>query len=235
MTDTPIQTPTPSKTFYGRRKGRPLRDAQKNLLETLLPNIEIKAEDQNLSLPNLFPTQKEYRLEIGFGAGEHLGYQAENNPHIGFIGVEPFLNGTVSLLRKIKACNLENLRIYSDDVRPFLKRIPDHVFSAIYILFPDPWPKKRHNKRRLICPEFLEPIARVLKPGGMLRIASDDANYTADIQTVMAANKTFSPLAPENWTSPPQDWATTRYEARGIRLGNTCCYMSYRRENPNKP
>jgi tRNA (guanine-N7-)-methyltransferase len=201
--------------FYGRRKGRSLRPLQQQLWEGL-SQFELTAES-----PIEIDTEKPLHLEIGFGAGEHLAGQAERNPDINYIGCEAFLNGIVALLQHIQSKALQNIRIYADDARPLLARLPEESIDRIYILFPDPWPKKRHHKRRLVSQPILEALARLTKPGSELRIATDDDSYAQWIEETLA-NQTYFEGPINNIDEEPADWVPTRYQARAQRLGNTC-------------
>jgi tRNA (guanine-N7-)-methyltransferase len=218
----PHASPTwgPMRSF-GRIKARTLKPRQAGLFDTLLPRIEVN--DALLDALSGGPEAvqagcRELWLEIGFGAGEHLAAQAQLNPQALIIGCEPFLNGVGSALRHIDEVGIENVRILSSDARPMLDRLPEASVSRIYILFPDPWPKARHHKRRLIQPDSLEALARVLKPGGRLRFATDWADY-ADwtLELILKSGLYDWPAQrPADWTIPPQDHVTTRYETKGL-------------------
>ena len=170
--------------FRGRRRGRKLRPSMANLLENELLDLKINSFDTTY-IKNPFDlfskTTKSIWMEIGFGGGEHISWQAENNPTIGFIGCEPFLNGIASLLRDVKNKKLSNIRILADDARPFLARLPDNSIDRLFILFPDPWRKKRHKNRRIIQKNILDQLYRLLKIGGEFRIATDDPSYLRSV------------------------------------------------------
>jgi tRNA (guanine-N7-)-methyltransferase len=157
-------------------------------------------------------------LEIGFGGGEHLAAQAQRHPDVEIIGCEPFLNGVGSLLRHIEEQDLKNVSVLGDDARPLLDRLPDACLGRVYLLFPDPWPKARHHKRRFIQPETVAAFARVLKPGGRWRFATDWADYADWGLRHAQANPHFEWRAesPADWTRPPADHVTTRYETKGL-------------------
>lgn len=199
---------------FGRTKSRTLKPRQANLFDTLLPGIE--ATDARVQ--DLAASGDELWLEIGFGGGEHLAQQAGRHPDVTIIGCEPFLNGVGSLLRYIEEGELKNVRVLGGDARPLIDAIPDGAISRIFLLFPDPWPKARHNKRRFIQPETVAAFARVLKPGGRVRFATDWADY-ADwgLRHFLADPRfTWPALSPPDWTQPPADHITTRYEVKGL-------------------
>lgn len=218
MSDTP-ETPTTSPTWgpmrsFGRIKSRTLKPRQANLFDTLLPGIEANEARTDA----LLASGRELWLEIGFGGGEHLAQQAGRHPDVDIIGCEPFLNGVGSLLRYVEEQTLTNVSVLSGDARPLLDRLPDACLSRVFLLFPDPWPKARHHKRRFIQPETVAAFARVLKPGGIWRFATDWANY-ADWGLLHAqANPDFEWQAQSlaDWTRPPADHITTRYETKGL-------------------
>jgi tRNA (guanine-N7-)-methyltransferase len=168
--------------LYGRRRGRRLRVGQQELLEELLPKLRIALPEagEPFGADALFgPEIRDLWLEIGFGGGEHLAWQAARHPEIGFIGAEFFLNGIASLLGHLARGGIGNVRIHPEDARPLLHALPDRSIGRAFLLFPDPWPKARHARRRFVGPENLAELARILKPGAELRIASDDPGYVA--------------------------------------------------------
>ncbi len=218
MSDTP-ETPTTSPTWgpmrsFGRIKSRTLKPRQANLFDTLLPGIEANEARTDA----LLASGRELWLEIGFGGGEHLAQQAARHPDVDIIGCEPFLNGVGSLLRYIEEQDLKNVSVLSGDARPLLDRLPHASVSRIFLLFPDPWPKARHHKRRFIQPETVAAFARVLKPGGRWRFATDWANYADWGLEHAQANPDLEWRAqsPADWTQPPADHITTRYETKGL-------------------
>ena len=206
-----IQT-RPLRSF-GRIKARTLKPRQVGLFDTLLPRIAVTDD----SLPSILKADDLW-LEIGFGGGEHLAGQAARNPGVTLIGCEPFLNGVGSALRHVDEQDLRNVRILSDDARPLLDKLPDASLSRIFILFPDPWHKARHNKRRLIQPETIAAFARLLKDGGRLRFATDWAGYADWTLERFLASPDFDWPAQSqaDWTIPPEDHLTTRYETKGL-------------------
>lgn len=213
-TDSDKTAPTwgPMRSF-GRTKSRTLKPRQANLFDTLLPAIAVTDD----TLPGILKGGKVW-LEIGFGGGEHLAGQAARNPDVTIIGCEPFLNGVGSLLRHIEDDGLKNVRVLADDARPLIDRLPDASLDRIFILFADPWPKARHNKRRFIQTGTVNAFARVLKPGGRVRFATDWADYADWALRFFQASPDFEwqAEAPSDWTKPPEDHLTTRYETKGL-------------------
>jgi len=213
----------PDFKFYGRIKGVRLSDRQSRLMESLLPCVR-------LDLSKLLTDgHKDIWLEIGFGGGEHLAFQAVNNPEAAFIGAEPFVNGVAKLLVSIEENNIGNLAIHDGDVRILLPKIPDNSLSRLFLLYPDPWHKQRHRKRRMVNDETIAHFHRMLKPGGVFRFASDIEDYVA--WTVAAVRKhggfEFDGETIDNWRQPPADWYQTRYEAKALREGRTPSYISF--------
>jgi tRNA (guanine-N7-)-methyltransferase len=168
-------------------------------------------------------------LEIGFGAGEHLFWQAESHPETGIIGVEPYIAGMAKLLAKLAPEGNRNIRLYSEDAREVIAALPDASLSRVFILFPDPWPKTRHHKRRFIQIEMLDQLARVLKKGAELRFGTDDSSYRDWGLERLAAHPAFAWLAKEasDWRVRPPDWPQTRYEAKAIAAGRVCTYLRF--------
>lgn len=217
--------------FYGRRKGRPLRANRQALVDTLLPKVSVPMDGASVDPQSLFePPVREVWLEVGFGNGEHLATLAQTHPDIGFIGCEPFINGVSVLLSEIDNSALKNIRIHPDDARPLLDLLPDASLSRAFVLFPDPWPKKRHHNRRFICPENLDRLARLLKPGSLLRVASDHPDYIAWTLRHLSNHPEFDWLAEraDDWRIRPDDWPSTRYEQKA--LAGVPVYFSFRRK-----
>jgi len=218
--------------LYGRRQDKSLTQRQSQLMESLLPDVSVPMEEGGALNPaDLFPDADDCWLEVGFGGGEHLAWQAQQHPNIGMIGAEPFVNGVAKLLTKIDDNDLTNVLVHHGDVRPLLESLPGGALSRLFVLHPDPWPKKRHHKRRMISAWFFEQAARLLKPGGHLRVASDIPDYVC--WTLMHAqnNPTFEWLAetPLDWHRRPMDWPETRYEAKARREGRPPAYLVFRR------
>ena len=207
----------PLRTF-GRIKSRPIKPRQAALMDSLLPSIALSLTP--FDPRDLMPAAEQVWLEIGFGGGEHLAAQAERAPGSLFMGAEPFLNGVASALRHIDERGLKNVRLLNGDARVLMAALPDASLDRIIILFPDPWPKARHHKRRLVQPDFIAEAARLLKTGGRLRFATDWADY-ADwaLQRLQASPKLrWLAEAADDWRRPPADHVTTRYEEK--RLGD---------------
>ena len=170
-------------------------------------------------------------LEVGFGAGEHLAWQAEAYPEVGVIGAEPYVAGMAKLLARIADKNLRNIRLYTEDVRDVIAAAPDASFGRIFILFPDPWPKTRHHKRRFIQMEMLDRLARVMRPGAELRFATDDPGYLVWALERLSAHPAFGWLAESaaDWRARTRDWPQTRYEAKAITASRACSYLRFAR------
>jgi tRNA (guanine-N7-)-methyltransferase len=226
----------PQLRSYGRRKGRPLSARKDRLLKDLLPQLRLDLKAPAPSrLPDLFPVPvNEVWLEIGFGSGEHLLWQAEHHKDVGLIGCEPFINGVASLLGAIEQRDLATVRVHDGDAREVLAWLPDGAISRIFMLFPDPWPKKRQMKRRLLAPDTVKELARVLAPGGELRFASDDGDYAAQALVLIGRSDTFEWLAmrPAHWRERPADWPETRYERKAVGQGRQPIYLRFGRIAP---
>jgi len=214
--------------FFGRRKGKKLRAGQDELVHTLLPAIRVVPGSD---LPGQFanPAARETWLEIGFGGGEHLAAQARTRRDVNFIGCEPFVNGMAKLLATIQQERLDNIRVWDDDVTKLLPALPDASFDRVYILYPDPWPKRRQRKRRLVSDEMLAMLARVMKPGGELRFASDIDDYIGWVLARILRSPHFRWTATraDDWRKPYDGWPGTRYEAKAIREGRVPSYLTF--------
>lgn len=216
---------------YGRRKGRPLSARKERLLGELLPRLRLDLESSApRRLRDLFSVPLgEVWLEIGFGSGEHLLWQAQHHHDVGLIGCEPFINGVASLLGAVDQQGLANIRVHDGDAREVLGWLPDGSISRVFLLFPDPWPKKRQLKRRLLAPETVTALARVLAPGGELRFASDDADYAAHALLLVGQSGSFTWQAtrPADWRERPVDWPETRYERKAVGQGHRPIYLRF--------
>lgn len=214
------QAPHPERgrrKLYGRRKGPKLSARQAGLRRTLLGELAYSpGTDPLVQFPN---TVRDVWLEVGFGAGEHLIWQAAQHSHVGMIGAEPYEMGVAKILTKLEENPLNTVRIYEGDGREIIESLPDGSLGRFFLLFPDPWPKTRHHKRRFLQMEMLDSLARVLKPGAELRFATDDKSYLPFALERLMAHPAFDWLAegPSDWKSRPADWPATRYEAKAIK------------------
>ena len=246
----------PAKKFlssFGRNRGRSLRPYQQGLVDALLPTLEVtlnsppEGESNRPSdsvggkLPKVSPHQiakeaiwlplkggaEKLALEIGFGGGEHLLAQAAHNPDTLFIGCEPYINGVAKCLAGIDEQKLKNIRLFTRDARELIEALPDACLDAVFILFPDPWPKVRHNKRRLVNAETLSMLARTHKKGGRLLIATDHVDYSVWILELLQNNPyyTWTARAQADWKTPPADWTTTKYQRKTTEQGREPVFM----------
>jgi tRNA (guanine-N7-)-methyltransferase len=222
------------RTLYGRRKGKKLRPGQQELLENKLSPLSIAApaEGARLDPREIFADKQDVWLEIGFGAGEHLIWQAQQHPEIGLIGCEPFVNGLARALGSALREGLSNIRFLQDDARFLLRALPEKSIGRAFILFPDPWPKLRHHKRRLVATPTLDLLATALRDGAELRLATDDASYLPWMVEHATRHPAFEWLAerPEDWRSRPADWPPTRYEQKAIAAGRRPAFLRLRRK-----
>ncbi len=214
--------------FYGRRLGRPLSARRKALLGTLLPQIAVP-ETGPLDPQALFGGRPVW-LEIGFGAGEHLAALAQSRPEIGFIGCEPYINGTAALLDRIDRAGLRNIRVWMEDARPLLDRLPPGSIDRAYLLFPDPWPKTRHHGRRFLTQTNLDRLARVLTPGAILQTATDASELGQWMLQQATAHPRFSWTAerPQDWQDPPAGWVETRFQQKAL-ASDRPVYLAFQR------
>jgi tRNA (guanine-N7-)-methyltransferase len=224
----------PGQRFlYGRRQGPKLRLARRRLLEERLPALGFSVEPGRALDPGtLFARPpRAVWLEIGFGGGEHLATQAKAHPETGFLGVEPFINGVARLIDAADEAGLGNVRILMDDARLLLEALPDASIERAFVLFPDPWPKARHHKRRIVNPSTAGQLARVIAPGGELRLASDDPGYVRWMLATMLAEPRFAWEAERagDWRERPADWPGTRYEEKALRAGRHPVFLRFRR------
>lgn len=222
--------PERRRQIYGRRVGRGLTTELDGLLREALPRLRLDLGVPSPSpLGSLFATPvNDVWLEVGFGGGEHLAWQAAQNPQVGIIGCEPFLTGVAKLLRDVHEGKLANIRLHDDDARQLLGWLPDASIGRAFVLFPDPWPKKRHRKRRFLQGEALDGFARVLRKGAQLRFATDIADYANMVIEVMAPRTDFAPQA-HFIDERPADWPATRYEAKAIRAGRRRQFFIFER------
>jgi tRNA (guanine-N7-)-methyltransferase len=221
------------RILYGRRSGHRLRAGQKRLLEELLPTIRVDlAGEGGVDPARCFsPTMAGVWLEVGFGAGEHMIEQAAAHRDVGIIGCEPFITGIAQALARIDAQELDNVRIYDGDARDLLEALAPACLDRLFLLFPDPWPKRRHHKRRFICDDNVAQLARTLKPGGEFRVASDIPEYVRWTLLHVLRNGKFEWLAeaPVDWRQRPADWPPTRYENKAVAAGRRPSYLRFRR------
>jgi tRNA (guanine-N7-)-methyltransferase len=222
----------PRFDWHGRRQGRKLRSGRQLLVETLLPQLALPPGDGALDLRSLFsPPPERVWLEIGFGGGEHLAGQAARHPRTGILGCEVFLNGLATALAHIDRQKLANIRLLHGDARTLLPRLPEASVDRVYLLFPDPWPKRRHRDRRFTGRGNLDALARVMADGAELRIASDDMSF---IRWTLEQARLHPDLAwqarrPEDWRRPPEDWIGTRYQEKAVKAGRNPVFLTYSR------
>jgi tRNA (guanine-N7-)-methyltransferase len=216
---------------YGRRRARTPSARQQALWRDTLPRVALPSDPQALAdLPALFPRPvREVWLEIGFGGGEHLLWQAREHPDVGFLGFEPFEDGVIKVLRSMDTESLDNIRVCAGDARPVLRLLPPASIGRAFILFPDPWPKKRHRKRRLVSAATLAELARILCPGAELRVGTDDAEYASAILLLALQKRELRWTAngPADWRRRPSDWPQTRYESKAVAAGRRCYFLRF--------
>ena len=208
------------RAFFGRRSGKKLHGGQKAMVDETLPALEIALSDR-LDPKSLFPQAQRLVIEIGYGGGEHLARKAAEEPETGFIGCEVFTGGIGKMVQAAIAKDLKNVRLFTDDALKLLVTLPDASIDAIYLLYPDPWPKTRHHKRRFVSPVTLKELARVIKPGGAFHFATDIEDY-ADwtlAHILREPGFSFAPAAPGAWHTPYPGWQPTRYEQKARREG----------------
>jgi tRNA (guanine-N7-)-methyltransferase len=218
---------------YGRRKGKPLSARKERLIGALLPLLRLDLKNPPPArLTGLFDVPvKDIWLEIGFGSGEHLLWQAEQQKDVGFIGCEPFINGLASLLGAVEDRDIKTIRVHDGDAREVLAWLPDRSVGRIFLLFPDPWPKKRQLKRRLLSPGTIRELARVLRPGGEFRFASDSGDYAAEALLLMRQGGDLAWTAERagDWRERGADWPETRYERKALSEGRKPVYLTFLR------
>ncbi|HTN12052.1 MAG TPA: tRNA (guanine(46)-N(7))-methyltransferase TrmB [Acetobacteraceae bacterium] len=228
-------TKPPPDRLYGRQRSHPLRPRQQLLLDATLPRLRFPLELASTPLAAFGAHSDALWLEVGFGGGEHTLALAASHPDIALIACEVFENGLCSLLGRLVPEGAEataplpdHLRLWDDDARTLLRALPDACLDRLFLMFPDPWPKSRHAKRRFVHPALLPELARVLKPGALWRIASDDPTYQAWVAEVLAAQALFD--VPPPATTRPQGWPATRYEAKALAAGREPRYWEVRRK-----
>ena len=228
----------PWRNLYGRRQGKRLRSGQQRLLEERLGDLappgvswEENPDRRPIDPRALFPGAREVWLEIGFGGGEHMIAMAEAHPEVGLIGCEPFFQGVAKLLAAIERAGVRNLAVLAGDARDLLDVLPRDSIGRVYINYPDPWPKKRHHKRRFVNPRNLAELARAMRPGAELRLATDIPDYVRHSLECVWAEPRFQWLAerPRDWRCPWPGWPGTRYEAKALREGRTPHYLRFRK------
>lgn len=227
----------PWRNFYGRFKGKALRKSQEVVLDEDLDALSPGPVgwDENpdrapLDIAGLFGG-RELWLEIGFGGGEHLAHLAQARPDIGLIGCEPYLNGVAMLLTKLRKQPAPNLRVHPGDARDLFDVLPEASVARAYLLYPDPWPKARHHRRRFVTQEHLEPLARAMRPGAELRVATDIADYVRQtLEEVPRAGFDWLAERPGDWRAPWEGWVSTRYEQKALAAGRVPHYLRFRRQ-----
>jgi tRNA (guanine-N7-)-methyltransferase len=233
MTDELPDGSARAAAFFGRRKGRPLRTLQAERVADLLPALALPLDrPAPPRLGSMFPGDPDdVRLEIGFGGGEHFVFRAIESPDAGHIGVEPFLNGMAKALVVTAERQLTNVRFSDADAIRVLDWLPDGSLSRVSLLYPDPWPKKRHWKRRFVGPDTVARLARVIRPGGTFEFASDIESYVDWTLWHVRRDRRFSWTArrPADWLTPFPGWPGTRYEAKALREGRRPAYLTFRR------
>jgi tRNA (guanine-N7-)-methyltransferase len=232
--------PPHRRKVHGRRKGKALRASQLRLIDELLPRLRISGvapEGDPARAPvdpvALFGGARPLWLEIGFGGGEHAAHQAATHPAVGLLACEPFVNGVAMLLRRIEAAGLTNIRIHPGDARDLIELLPAGSLGRVFLLYPDPWPKKRHHGRRFASPENLAMLHRAMAPGAELRLATDIPGYVEHALAAVAASPGFEAApggAAPDWSEPWPDWPGTRYEAKALRAGRRAHYLTFVRQ-----
>lgn len=221
----------PWRNLYGRRHGKKLKPNQVRALETLLPalavrNVSPRDNPDRRPLAPIFGDARPIWLEVGFGGGEHMVDQAAAHPDIGIVGCEPFVNGVATALGRIEAAGVANVRLHPGDARDLIELLPDGGLARVFLLYPDPWPKARHVRRRFMHPENLALLARAMAPGAELRVATDIADYADHARAVAAAAPGFR-RAPRDERAPWPGWPGTRYEAKALVAGRVPQYMTF--------
>ncbi len=225
----------PFDKFFGRRKGKALTKASQDRFDSILPTVSIEiTENTVFNAEEIFGNEiNELWFEVGFGGGEHMAWQAQNHKHVSIIGCEPYLNGTAKVLKEIEEDEINNIRIYPNDARHIMDKMPDACLDKAFALFGDPWRKYRHRYRRFIGPDNLDRFARILKDGAILRIATDHPIYLQWILRWTPVHPDFEWLdeGPKDWGIRKSDWPETRYERKAVREGRKSSYLTFRRKN----
>jgi tRNA (guanine-N7-)-methyltransferase len=235
------------RTLHGRRRGKKLRAGQQSLLDTLLPRLAVELPAEPIVTPDNDVAESPAKidlarlfdgalppggvwLEVGFGGGEHLVWQADQHRDVGLIGCEPYINGVAKCLAQIERASVANVRLFTDDARFVMQALPPQSLSRAFVLFPDPWPKTRHHKRRFVQRSNLDVLARLMKPDAELRLATDDPSYLPWMIDHACTHQAFEWLAerPEDWRSRPDDWPPTRYEQKML-AGRKPAFLRFRR------
>lgn len=224
------------RALHGRRRGRRLRAGRQALVDTLLPAISLDLDHAAADPAECFSNSvSDVWLEVGFGAGEHLADTAAAHPDTGLIGCEVFVNGVASLLSRVEAAGVvggaDNIRIFTEDARQVIERLPESSIGRVFVLFPDPWPKKRHNRRRFLSPPQLAHLARIMRPGAELRVATDHMDYLRWILFHVLRHDAFEWIVrgPADWRDRPPGWPGTRYERKARTAGRNCVFLRFRR------
>jgi tRNA (guanine-N7-)-methyltransferase len=221
-----------ARAFFGRRKGHKLRPRQAQLFDTLLPRLAVDLRESPSGLPTLFAVPvAEIALEIGFGAGESLIAQAQMQPALGFLGVEPFVNGMAKALAAIESGGLNNIRLHFGDAVDLIGWLPDASLWRIDLIHPDPWPKRRHWKRRFVQDEMILRLARILRSGGEFRFVTDVADYAGWtlLRFLRSEHFEWTAQCASDWRKPWPDFTPTRYHAKATREGRASCFLVFRR------
>lgn len=226
----------PHRNFYGRLKGKTLKRSQIGYLDEDLAALSpgVVGWDENpertpIDVTSLFDGKPAW-LEVGFGGGEHLVHQAKCNPQVGIIGAEPYINGVAMLLGKIRRAGVQNLAVHPGDARDLFDVLPDNSIDRAFLLYPDPWPKTRHHRRRFVTPEHLQPLAKTLKSGAVFRVATDIEDYVRQtLEEVPKQGFEWLCEGPQDWREPWDDWISTRYEQKALREGRTPHYLTFRK------
>ena len=237
MTQDKHPSGAPWRNFYGRFRGKTIRASQQDYLDNDLDALSPGAvsweenPDRNPIDLNALFGDKDVWLEIGFGGGEHFVHMADKYPDVGVIGCEPFVNGVAMLLGKIRELKVQNVAVYPGDARHLFDVVPPETFSKVFLNYPDPWPKKRHHRRRFVTSEHLAPLQGVMKKGAELRVATDIPDYVRQtLEQVPRHGFTWMAERPDDWQKPWDDWTSTRYEQKALREGRTPHYLTFRRD-----